>query len=600
MSGSHIVAAGVFRRPAKCRRDRHSPMGWLDGALAVCALALATGPLGAQQTPPQTPAAETQQSAPQQPLPETKQPSHQTPPQVPSAEPQQPTPQQSRLRRLLQKPGILRPRHPSTQTPAAETQHPSTQTPAVETQQSTPQQPSTQTPAAEPPQPALQAPPSETQQPQAPGAGEQVHTGTTSGLDTDARLQNLLADHQFFRIESQLDQLPPEQAQLYRGILANRNNDLNASIQLLEPLVEKVAAGGNSGQEKLLRKALAEDYLRSGDLGKAAKAYQALDSRLQGKLSADEQDEIEMPLKLLPLAAANPPMTVEPADPFLLQVGRNPLGLIDLPVYIDARPHSWMLDPTAPFNLIARSLAKEAGLTVSEQACTIHTLTGRSMQVHVTVIPRFTIGGRITYRNMTAFVFEDADYFFPQSHYQVEGVLGYPALSALGSITITADATVEVQPAKQLQPDEKIDPVHKDGLPAQGARFFFDGDQMIVALGKSGEERMYAIDAGGQQTYLTSRYYEENAADFNGRKMALFTIPGSQSLPPQPAYLAETVPLAVGSTTVTVNYIQVLTQPLGSAALDDVYGVLGVDALDQLRAYTFDYKTMRFSVRPEE
>ena len=307
-----------------------------------------------------------------------------------------------------------------------------------------------------------------------------------------------------------------------------------------------------------------------------------------------------MPLKLLPLAAANPPMTVEPADPFLLQVGRNPLGLIDLPVYIDARPHSWMLDPTAPFNLIARSLAKEAGLTVSEQACTIHTLTGRSMQVHVTVIPRFTIGGRITYRNMTAFVFEDADYFFPQSHYQVEGVLGYPALSALGSITITADATVEVQPAKQLQPDEKIDPVHKDGLPAQGARFFFDGDQMIVALGKSGEERMYAIDAGGQQTYLTSRYYEENAADFNGRKMALFTIPGSQSLPPQPAYLAETVPLAVGSTTVTVNYIQVLTQPLGSAALDDVYGVLGVDALDQLRAYTFDYKTMRFSVRPEE
>jgi hypothetical protein len=112
MSGSHIVAAGVFRRPAKCRRDRHSPMGWLDGALAVCALALATGPLGAQQTPPQTPAAETQQSAPQQPLPETKQPSHQTPPQVPSAEPQQPTPQQSRLRRLLQKPSTLRPKRP--------------------------------------------------------------------------------------------------------------------------------------------------------------------------------------------------------------------------------------------------------------------------------------------------------------------------------------------------------------------------------------------------------------------------------------------------------------------------------------------------------
>jgi hypothetical protein len=547
MSGSHIVAAGVFWRPANDRRGRPSPPGWFAGALAVCALAAAAGPLGAQQAPTQTPAAETQQ----------------------------PTPQQSHHLRLLQKPGILRSRRHSTRKPAVETQQPSPQTPATETKQAAPQAPQT------------------------PGVGEQVHTGTTSGLDTDARLQNLLADHQFLRIESQLDRLPPDQAQFYRGILANRNNNLKQSVQLLEPLVDQVAASGNTGQEKLLRKALAEDYLRSGDLAKAAKAYQALDYRLQGKLSADEQDEIEMPLKLLPLAAANPPMTVEPADPFLLQVGRNPLGLIELPVYVDARPHSWMLDPTAPFNLIARSLAKEAGLTVSEQVSTIHTLTGRPMRVHATVIPRFTIGGRITYRNMTAFVFEDADYFFPQSRFQVEGVLGYPALSALGSITITANATVEIEPSKQLQPDEKIDPVDKDGQPAQGARFFFDGDEMIVALGKTGEERMYAVDAGGQQTYLTSRYYEENAADFTGRKMELFTLPGSQSLPPQPAYMAETVPLTVGPTTVTVHYIQVLTQPLGSAALDDVYGVLGVDALDLLRAYTFDYRTMRFSVRPE-
>jgi hypothetical protein len=42
----------------------------------------------------------------------------------------------------------------------------------------------------------------------------------------------------------------------------------------------------------------------------------------------------------------------------------------------------------------------------------------------------------------------------------------------------------------------------------------------------------------------------------------------------------------------------VLTQPLGSAALDDVYGLLGVDALDQLGSYTFNYRTMRFSIRP--
>jgi hypothetical protein len=110
---------------------------------------------------------------------------------------------------------------------------------------------------------------------------------------------------------------------------------------------------------------------------------------------------------------------------------------------------------------------------------------------------------------------------------------------------------------------------------------------------------MFVIDAAGQQTYLTSRYYDEHASEFTGQKMQLFTLPGPQSATPQPAFVAETIPLAVGPTTVPIHFIQVLTQPLGSAALDDVYGVLGIDALDQFQAYTFDYRTMRFSVKPE-
>ena len=57
------------------------------------------------------------------------------------------------------------------------------------------------------------------------------------------------------------------------------------------------------------------------------------------------------------------------------------------------------------------------------------------------------------------------------------------------------------------------------------------------------------------------------------------------------------MPLVVGNTEIDLHYIRVLTQPLGSAALDDVYGVLGIDALDQFTSYTFDYRTMRFSAR---
>lgn len=430
-------------------------------------------------------------------------------------------------------------------------------------------------------------------QQQEPGAGAQLRTGTKSGLDADARIQNLLADHQYFRVADELDQLPPADAQLYRGILANRDNDPGKSAALLEPLVEQVVASGNVAHEKLLRKALAEDYLREGDWTKAAKAYEALEARVGSKLTADEQYEIEMPVKMLPLAVNDPPMTVDPCEPFVMQVSKDPLGLTEIPVFVDAAPHSWMLDPTAPFNLIARSLAREVGLKVSDDAVTIHTLTGRPMQVHVTVIPRFTIAGRLTIHNMTAFVFEDADYSFPRTGFHVEGVLGYAALEALSKVTFTSSATVEVTPGKEASdpPNDPSDP--------PGARFFLDGDQVIVALGSPGNERMYAVDAGGQQSYLTSRYYDEHVEDFAGKQTSQFSIPTDDSIPPQPSYVAESVPLDVGGTTVHAHYLQVLTQPLGSAARDDVYGMLGIDVLDQLRSYTFDYRTMRFSVGKE-
>ena len=428
---------------------------------------------------------------------------------------------------------------------------------------------------------------------QQPGQGAQVHTGTVSGLTFDARLQGLLADHQYARIAAELDQLPAEDSKLYRGVLANRSNDSRKSIELLEPLVEHVSASGDTAKEKLLRQALAEDYLRLGDLNKAAVAYEALESRLGSNLSPDEQDAIEMPVKLLPLAKDNPPMTVEPCDPFTLQYEYDPLGLMLVPVFVDANPKSWMLDPTAPFNLMDRATAAEVGLKVSPETATIHTLTGKPIQVHMAVVPRFTIGGRLTLRNMTVFVFDAADYYFPQSKYHVEGVLGFPALSALAKITVTNHAAIQVDPTKEGSTP------HKEAAAQAGVPFYLDGEQIIVALGKGDDtraqddDRIFAVDAGGQQTYFTSRYFAEHAAEFNEQKLTDYSVPGMQ---PQPSYLADTVRLSVAKSQVELHYVPVLTQPLGSAALDDVYGVLGLDALGQLRSYTFDYQTMRFSV----
>jgi hypothetical protein len=443
-------------------------------------------------------------------------------------------------------------------------------------------------------------------QPQ-PGAGAQVHIGVTSGFDMDSRLANLLAEHQYARVESELPNLTPQQAQLYRGILANRNNDVKKSLELLEPLVEWADQNGKMIPIKLLHRTLGENYLRQGDMAKSAAQYQALMAKVGDKLTADEQDDLELVTKLVPLARNNPTMTVDPCGAFEMRVERNTLGLIDVPVFVDGHSSGWLLDPTTQLNLIARSVAKDAGLKISSESVTIHTLRGKPMQVRMAVIPRFTIGGQLTLHNMTAFVFDDADYVFPLTGYKVKGVLGYAALAALSTMTITDNNTVYVKPDKHEGPDGPHDHL------TEGARLYLDGSQMIIALGAPHDDadraflhamgdsdaRMYAVDMGGQQTYLTTRYYDEHSPDFDGDKTQPFRLLGAPQIPPVPAYTAETLSITVGGVPVEVHFIPVLTQPLGSAVRDDVYGLLGIDALDQLREYTFDFKTMRFNIRPE-
>ncbi len=491
-----------------------------------------------------------------------------------------------------------------------------------------------QTPATPPARQLAQ--PSDQSQSQQPGQGAQVHTGTSSGLSLDARLQNLLADHQYSRVQAELAQLPPQLAQLYRGVLANRSNDLKTSIQLLEPLVAQVTAGGDIAHEKLLREALAEDYLRSGDWAKAAAAYSALESRLSAQLSSDEQASIELPVKLLPLAKDNPPMTVDPCEPFTMQASEDPLGLLDIPVFVDADSKSWMLDPTAPFNLMDRATAREVGVKISDRV-RHHPHAHRpphpgahgcdsALHHRRPAHPAQHDGLRLRRCGLP----------LPAHQYQVKGVLGYPALAALGSITITDEDKVQVRPAQADRCGREGRSAHhrsavlsrwRPDHRGHGPRWkqscrCADGFKRIVRANGSERRpcRRHSPCRGPARPRQPPRRQQRRQhvchrcrrpADLPHlallrRARRPIQRPAEHEILLSRLAVRATARLCGrdgsahrGTHHGHLHYLRVLTQPLGSAALDDVYGVLGIDALEQLGSYTFDYRTMRFSVRPE-
>ena len=98
------------------------------------------------------------------------------------------------------------------------------------------------------------------------------------------------------------------------------------------------------------------------------------------------------------------------------------------------------------------------------------------------VVPRFTIGGRLTLHNMTVFVFDDADYFFP-----AYADTRWKACSAIPRWRPWAAITVTDEDRSRCTPPKQIDPVERPICSPPARRFYLDGDQIIVALGRSAQ-----------------------------------------------------------------------------------------------------------------
>jgi hypothetical protein len=412
----------------------------------------------------------------------------------------------------------------------------------------------------------------------------QVVTGASAFGKQKTSLEQLTLDHNWLALEHALGPTAesPAGGAFYRGLLENHRDHFKKSIALLEPLLPALAAGSDRMKEKQGRLTLADDYFRTFQYKKAAAEYAALAKCCEKQLTAQEKSEVEIPAKLLPELESAPAQTLDLTGSFTMPTEVNPLGLTDLTVWMDGYPTRWLFDPAENFTMIARSKAELVGLKLSKETMTVSSITGQPIYVNATVIPKLKIGDAV-FRNVPAVVYDDLDLYDKARQYQIEGVLGQPLLALLGQVTASESGNLTFSEAPPLQ---------------EGAPFFTDEDQLIVAAGKDGSGGLYTVNPAAASSLFSSRFYDTHLAQFAHLRMDLVKLPGnklSQEIP-IPAYHAETLHLSFGGVPITLHDIEVLAQPAG-AEEDRFYGMLGCDALSQLKSYTFDFRSMKFIVR---
>jgi len=412
-------------------------------------------------------------------------------------------------------------------------------------------------------------------------SGDSGQAAETSKKKLKVNLDSLVAKREYPKLEESLPQasLDDSTRAYFEGVLANRRNELDRSISLLEPLVPGLKATRPDRAAVALR-SLADSYVKSFRYADADRAYAQLLTGYAKRFTPADRQSLKDDAATNALLKDAPAQSVEMHGEFSLATHHSPIGTIDTDLTVEGITKSWILDTGANFSVVTESLARQMGLKLSEGTAQTQGTSGAENRLHTAIIPEIRIGSA-TVRNVVALVLEDKSLTIPlpKGKYQIEAILGYPVLSALGQLTFTNDNRVLVG----------------TGGDATGAKIYMQELNPLIEYRIAGRDLLLMMDTGASSTSLTARYREAFPDQFIGLTEEAHAVAGAGGTKKIRAYELPELKIGIGNQTATLKGVFVSAEPLGTD-FDMLYGTTGRDLTGQFKSFTLDFKSMRFRV----
>jgi predicted aspartyl protease len=433
---------------------------------------------------------------------------------------------------------------------------------------------------------AVLVPPVAAQSPGSTGAvcAAQTHAAAEPAATAPGRPDWLLREQRFSELarwvaeqQNRLTATPADLA-VFRGILANRQNQNAASIALLIPLLPHLDPVADSAHFRLVLNTLADDYTKTYRYGDAADALMRLQRQAPASMSAEDRRDLGNSVAVRNLLRDAPRQRVLNSQPFTVPLRRDTIGLREVSVRAGADSAWWIFDTGANFSTISESMARRLGLHVSSGAATVKGTTGAATRLKVAVIPELRIAAaRVS--NVVVLVLADSALDIPAVHFQISAILGYPVLEALDRLAITPDQV-------QVTPDP-------DDVPSDSSNMFLDELNPLVAVTVDGASRFYHFDSGADATVLGvhfCRAYPQLLAGLSPRPVGIGGAGGTSAYS---AYLLTHLPVTVGGTSTILDSVSVISDS-STMAFEPSFGNLGQDLASSRGGYTIDFRAMTF------
>jgi Aspartyl protease len=393
-------------------------------------------------------------------------------------------------------------------------------------------------------------------------------------------VEELYRNRQYFDMKDALEKKlsPTENALFYEAVVANRFNDPERSISLLRKFLKRESGAGEMEREAY--ELLAENYVQTFQYGKAADAYRGLLAKFANSLDLATKTSDANLAGLWGALRDAPAQKISLGGEAVVQGTRDKARLLNIPVEAAGRKMDFIFDTGAGLSTMTVSTARKLGLKIIESDVSVGSSTDIDVRSKLAVAPELKIGNLIA-RNVVFLVMEDKTLFVPPIDYQINAIIGFPVIKAIGRVTISKNDEIRFSSTKSNVRSEP--------------NMLLEGLKPLVAASYNNKRVIFAFDTGATGTTFYPLFY--TASSDSARAAAVdhtLRSGGAGGIQASGGYKMKDIELVIGGKTALFPVAEVLKDG-ASERTKYYYGNLGQDLIKQYDRMTLDFISMRLT-----
>ncbi|AOC97157.1 hypothetical protein BB050_04079 [Flavobacterium anhuiense] len=387
---------------------------------------------------------------------------------------------------------------------------------------------------------------------------------------SDSILKQLSKQHQFAKMDSLNSKEKGKDYYFYKGLYANVCNKPKLSNQYLDSLKNNELI--NTYEFAKLKD---DNYIKLFSYNSAYMASKVLTMKFQQRFTKEElQDEINTQ-QIWKTLRGTRPQSIDKFTKITVAAVKDKAGLITTEVKAKDTVSHFVFDTGAGISCITESIAKKMGVKIlPDHNISVESFTGQKNKVRIGVASEINLG-ELKIDNAVFLVYPDKAFTFADGAYVINGIIGFPIIKELGTITFEKD---------------KLTFSKESESGANEKNLFVDELRAIVMLKYKNKTLPFNFDSGAKVSLFNKAFYETFKTDLDsiGTLETTKTSSAGAEVVSTEVLVLKDQSISLGNKTIQLPKMEIAPKDYGVYG-EVNYGNIGQDILGQFKKVVISF-----------